>query len=717
MSAAPALSSVGSPLLLAQQMAAPVAAPTAIGAMQSTAVHAVQRNALVPAPWLAPGALQGAPNTAALLQGGRVLPQVLSKPPGAQGLDVLESALPPRASLEQYLKNMTPAQRQVVGNVALLLLAEHRGGRLNGADFRAALEKLLQRGAGIEVGARSGALAGQRPRAASNALAPPLQQPLPAQRPLAIPAPLRPAAPTRSAETPRPGELDPKIAEALVRLAHRFQANNLRWWDPNDPDPMQRLLEQIAQASPHELERLLTVLRIDEPELFKWLLTQTEFVNALAQRMNVDVAAVAEAIGHNGRFEHDLRMALANHLPLAEDSSTLGALLVTLASARPDDLQLLRQSLIDHAPALQRWLVQQRWFGNAVQERVADGGSSMPPDLRAPMYRQSVLLESDGNGRTQPLGALPAYEVGSDLYFMVTNDPQQGHRVYVVPGPEARIGKHLAPRGLSPADVPNAGRILRSLAAGRPQIERAQVFSAVVLEDGRLMVGSAARQLDRWALQSTADATMRPVQTASALAVPRRWTMALERIGFTHTQVGAEIRTAPDQPTWQESTVLRLCRQGGVDRVLPMLEAVTAYRRTGVIQGEDLGHCIKFMRLMYRESTAQARLDAQQLLLREWRLLPQRDAPSQSQARAQGLLEKIVAHIESMGDAPQQNSNWIQLRDQLQFRYGAVWMDDALRTLREHAGTDAFGTIAQRYLLKLIETSTELRPSSGGMRP
>jgi hypothetical protein len=518
---------------------------------------------------------------------------------------------------------------------------------------------------------------------------------------------------------PRPSELDPKIAEALVRMAYRGRALNLQWWDPNDPDPIQRLLDRIAHASPHELERLLTTLRIDEPALFKWLLAQPWFVNTLGQRMDVDVAGVGEAIGRNGRFERDLRDALANHVPLAEDSSTLGALLTVLASARPSGLALLRQSLIDHAPALQHWLTQQLWFSRAVQARIADSGHSMPPELRTPMDQQSVLLASDSNGLTQPLGELPRYAAGSHLYFMVTNDPQQGHRVFVVPGPDARIGADLAPGRLSAADVPNAGWMLRLLATGRPPGVQPQVFSAVVSDNGRLLVGSKATQPDRWALQSTASATMRPVQSGSALAVPRLWTMGLDRLGFAYTQTSDDIQAnnTRSRLTWLESTVLRLSQGGGVDRVLPMLDAVATYRQSGVADGDNLGHCIKFMLLMYRASTSQARAAALQSLLRDWHLLAQRGNPSPSQTRARALVEEIVLHIESQLDAPPSASGWMRLHEELQFRYGAVWMEDALRTLRQNAGTGSFGAIAQRYLLKLIETSTQLRPSSGGMRP
>jgi hypothetical protein len=465
MSTALAQSPTGSPTgLLPQQVTLPAVAPTAASAMQATVVRAMQRNALVPAPWLTPSALKGAPSTSSLLQGARVLPQLLAKPPSAQGLETFEAALPPQASLQQYLQNMTPAQRQVVGNVALLLLAEHQGGRLNRTDLRAALQSLLQGGARIEVGSPGGALAGVRLPARADF--PATAKPLPTKAPLALPR-QQPAVTTRAATVPRPGELDPKIAEALVRMAYRGQALNLQWWDPNDPDPIQQLLDRIAQASPHELERLLTTLRVDEPELLKWLLAQPWFVNTLGQRMDVDVAGVGEAIGRNGRFERDLREALANHVPLSEDSSTLGALLTVLASARPNALALLRQSLIDHAPALQHWLTQQPWFGRAVQARIADSGDSMPPELRTPMDQQSVLLASDSHGLTQPLGELPHYAAGSHLYFMVTNDPQQGHRVFVLPGPDARIGADLAPGRLSAADVANAGWNLRLLSAGR----------------------------------------------------------------------------------------------------------------------------------------------------------------------------------------------------------------------------------------------------------
>jgi hypothetical protein len=233
------------------------------------------------------------------------------------------------------------------------------------------------------------------------------------------------------------------------------------------------------------------------------------------------------------------------------------------------------------------------------------------------------------------------------------------------------------------------------------------------------MVDSKAKQPDRWALQSTASATMRPVQSGSALAVPRLWTMGLDRLGFTYTQTSDDIQAnnTRDRLTWLESTVLRLSQGGGVDRVLPMLDAVATYRQSGVADGDNLGHCIKFMLLMYRASTSQARSAAQHSLLSDWQLLAQRGDPSPSQTRARALFEEIVLHVESQLDAPPSASNWTRLHEELQFRYGAVWMEDALRTLRENAGTASFGAIAQRYLLKLIETSTQLRPSSGGIRP
>jgi hypothetical protein len=198
-------------------------------------------------------------------------------------LKQLDDALPPAPSVQRALALMSPAQKTVVANTALLLLKQHREGQINNATFRAALQQLLQRGPGIAVGTGTparGSLQTLKPPPKAVEALPRDLGPLPEQRLPRLPRRLEPTPLQKT--TQARAELPAEVQKELDALKLE-PSRTMQFWDPNDP--VQTLMQNIAHASADELEAILGELARHAPLFYKWLMQQPWFTQALADRV------------------------------------------------------------------------------------------------------------------------------------------------------------------------------------------------------------------------------------------------------------------------------------------------------------------------------------------------------------------------------------------------------------------------------------------------
>jgi glc operon protein GlcG len=267
-----------------------IAQATAPALTQQQVGAAVAAGSLRPLPALT-SASASTPRVGSMLQGTQgFVPQVEQAQPALTGaLRQLDDALPPAARVQRALAQMSPAQKTVVANTALLLLKQHQDGRLTRDELRFALQQLLQRGPHIVVQPRApagGSL--QSPRLNMKL---PVQEPpsprLPEALPPRLPQPLQPSL-TRAGQKPSQATASPTSAlpaevQKELDALKLDPSRTMQFWDPNDP--IQTLMQNIAHASAEDLEAILGELAEHAPQFLKWLMQQSWFVKALADRI------------------------------------------------------------------------------------------------------------------------------------------------------------------------------------------------------------------------------------------------------------------------------------------------------------------------------------------------------------------------------------------------------------------------------------------------
>jgi hypothetical protein len=368
-----------------------------------------------------------APGVRLLLQGAQgFVPKVKEAQPALTGaLHLLNSALPPASSLQRYLMQMTPAQRTVVANTALLLLEQHQLGNLNRAEFRLALQQLLQREPGISVQPitpAGGSLQASKPPP------PRAVETLPAQRMTRIAGPLEPRDSTSNQQFP---ELPAEVQKELEALK-LDPSRTIRFWDPNDP--LQTLMHNIAHASAEQLEAILGEIAEHAPLFYKWLMQQPWFTTTLADKIASFSPEQRQSLAHaleriESRLAADWQRSPTMPLSAAEkrDIDNGRYRLDTPGAPGRDVLRRtqalnnrLQQQLIQHIDK-----VLQASPGWRLQAVTPQGSRQLSPNLKLNAYRVTIVDDRD---QTQPplrrsFDAVPRLEASGAAVAFQFNEP------------------------------------------------------------------------------------------------------------------------------------------------------------------------------------------------------------------------------------------------------------------------------------------------------
>jgi hypothetical protein len=672
-------------------------------------------------PWRpSPALSQQAGSVGALFNSTVVAPQTHSHPPSATALQHLQSALPPDSSVQASMARMSGQQKALVGHVALLLLAQYESGKLDLATLRTALQWLLRNGSGLSVerpavlDTKAGSL---HPRGGTQ---PSVLPRLPDQKLIKIlpalplkkpggPAQLD-APPARAHDgVPKPNEWPPGIDVWLTQFAESSEALKFRFWDPNDDDPLLYLLSNIEHANPQQLQAILSVLKSIYPELLKWLLNWDWFVNALVGHLEgVDPAHPVREIEPASAAR--LKALLQGHhgLQLSRTSSALGALLVHLFSANPDELGMLRQQLLRDDPGLLYELNRQAWFNDALSQGIDHQDTQWPGDDFGVVRGTNALLFGAGDGRDirEPIAALPHFDAGSRLHFAYVGDSDHGHRLYMVPGANATVDNKAVPRRLGPND--RAADELSDLAFDRPLGGRwPQTFDATVDDNGALQIYGAT-SLDAKVLKAAADATQRPVHQGSWYELPRQWMTSLWRTGFDFAVGHTDIvpRTAPQKQELLEARLLALTRLYGAEKVQPIIDAVL-YRKALPLQSETPqdranAHALRvnFMKVLGPDAKGLHVIKASNELASLWNL---RVTGTQQEKHALMLYQTIYGFFEARLANGDYRADATEIREVLMHRYGEAPMREAEALLFQRSGAHSYWQVMELHLLRLLD--------------
>ncbi len=599
-----------------------------------------------------------------------------ARPVLTSALKQLDDALPPAPTVHKALALMSPAQKTVVANTALLLLARHQRGQLNGAELRFALQRLLNDGADIRVGTPAGA-------AGAGATSPPKLPrllPIPDKSPIAIAPQLRP----RTVTGP---EMSPDAHKAIEKLIADRSALVPGFVWPSEPHlSIEAILEAIAEGSPEELGALLRELAQQAPEVFKWLVQQDFFVEAIGRRL--DVADLPRALEIPQVLQPLLRKVLpANFEPTGRD------LLATLLSLSRDSGALGRfnRVLPALAPALHQWLQAQPWFTQLLNW----SAGLAPPDQRLLTLR---------NERGQPVraDALPAYDAGSSLHMSYIEGTGGTQRLFVVPGANATVNGEPAPGRLEASEEPFAAIIQASSGQTRG-LHPLQVFTATVTPEGLLRMVGNARPNDN-VMQAVADTSQRPVtRTDGAVAAPAVLKQQLKSTAFVFSENAGADRMSEDLRLTQ--AVVKLGQGFGVDALPQLLQSVRSRLQADDMLPEANAQLADFMRVMQHDSAPEAQQRAAESLARKLGLA----APQDRNAKlAKELLDEITQYVRN------HHIQSLQRRDagldaQLLRPHRPGWLRNAKAELLQRSQADSLLGVIALYYRELLEFAAPKR--------
>jgi hypothetical protein len=658
-------SSTGTALLLSQGTTnvLPSPATVTVPPLTQQVSAAVAARSLQPLSALT-SAASSAPSLGPLLRGARgFVPEVKQKQSSLTGaLQQLNDALPPAPNVQRALARMSPAQRTVVANTALLLLAKHQDGQINGANFRAALQQLLNDGAGIQVGTPAGAAG------AGSSGASPLKMPrLPLMPEKGMPAlprrlPLNTQAqPGGSATGP---VIPPNVQKAIERLTADRSAVVQGFIWPSEPHlSIEAILDAIARGSPQEIGALLRELAHLEPEVYRWLVQQDFFVEAIGRKL--DVADLPRALEIPQLLRHQLRAVLpANFEPTGRD---LLATMLSLSQER-GALGQFKQELLARAPALHQWLQEQPWF-----TQLLNWSAGLAPS------DQRLLTLRNEQGQPVRTDVLPAYDADSTLYISYAEGAGGTQRLFVVPGADATVDGAPAPGRLEAREDPFAALVQARIGQTRG-LHPLQGFTAKVKAKGLLQIIGVAQPNDN-VMQVLADTSQRPVlRIDGAAAAPAVLKQQLKHTGFVFSQSGAADRVSEDLRLTR--AVVRLAQHFGVDTLPKLLQSVRNRLPAENMSPEANAPLADFMRLMQHDSAPEAKQLAAESMARKLGL----DSPrSADEKRAKTLLDEVIAYVDGH-DVHSLDQGNARLLAQLRDRHGVGWLRGAMAELQQRTG-------------------------------
>jgi hypothetical protein len=631
---------------------------------------------------LPPTALS-APRAGPLLKDAQgFVPEVTQKRSSLTGaLRLLDAALPSPPAVQAALSRMSPAQKTVVANTALLLLAQHQDGRLNGAEFRRALQDLLNTGDRIQVGTPAGAAGGRSGTPLPLKL--PRFAPLPEPNPLALPRRL-PSNSTQARGNAATGSgLTPEDRKSIERLIADQAAVVPGFVWPSEPHlSIEAILEAIATATPEQIGAMLRELAHTAPEVYQWLVQQDFFVEAVGRRL--DVADLPRAL----EIPEVLRPQLQRALPLDHEPNgrDLLARMLSLSHQR-GELARYTHELPELAPLLDEWLKDRPWF-----TQLLNWSAGLAPSA------QLVLMTRNERGQPVASKALPSYDAGSSLHIGYLGSEGGAQRMFVVPGTNAAVGGSPVPGRLEEGEEPLAA-LVRTMSGQTRGMRPLRTFAATVTPEGLWRMTGPAQPSDD-TMQALADISQRPTLRADgAVAAPATLKQQLKSTGFVFSQGANADRLSEDVRLAR--AVVRLGQHFDVGALPNLLQSVRSRLPADDTLPEKNMQLAEFMRVMQHDCTPEAhRLAAESLTRKLGLAAPQSD----NATRARTLLDEITQYVAS----PNHTIDSLQRRDstldaQLRRNHGPGWLKAAREELEQRSQTDSLLGVIAVYYRELLD--------------